>query len=115
MFVLPEYMNQSMSETSRSSRLSEVLNPNYEDLSPSSGIASLLLSPENLEPSRPEYLNTAELCRPLEPSDSLENPDYQAAFLPPTVTAAFGNGLFLPTAENLEYLGLNATQSPPVR
>ncbi|XP_024136002.1 melanoma receptor tyrosine-protein kinase [Oryzias melastigma] len=110
-----EYMNQSMSETSRSSRLSEVLNPNYEDLSPSSGIASLLLSPENLEPSRPEYLNTAELCRPLEPSDSLENPDYQAAFLPPTVTAAFGNGLFLPTAENLEYLGLNATQSPPVR
>uniref|UniRef100_A0A3P9HEJ2 Receptor protein-tyrosine kinase n=1 Tax=Oryzias latipes TaxID=8090 RepID=A0A3P9HEJ2_ORYLA len=110
-----EYMNQSVSETSRSSRLSEVLNPNYEDLSLASSTASLHLSPENLEPSGPQYLNTTKVQCPLQASDSLENPDYQAAFLSPTGTASLGNSLFLPAAENLEYLGLSAAQCAPVR
>ncbi|KAM3860320.1 LOW QUALITY PROTEIN: melanoma receptor tyrosine-protein kinase-like [Diretmus argenteus] len=108
----PEYMNQSVSETSR---LSEVLNPNYEDLSLGWGGASL---PSPLEePNPPEYLNTARSSLPLAASDSLDNPDYQADFLPqatPT-TSLSGNGLFLPAAENLEYLGLSAALHAPVR
>ncbi len=119
-------MNQSISETSRSSRLSEVLNPNYEDLSQGWGAASLLFPLEDLKhstrvPEGPEYLNTAQSSLPLVASDSLDNPDYQADFLPqatPTntsTTALTGNGLFLPAAENLEYLGLGAALHAPVR
>ncbi|XP_071394560.1 melanoma receptor tyrosine-protein kinase-like, partial [Centroberyx affinis] len=103
----PEYMNQS--ETSRSSRLSEVLNPNYEDLSLGWGPG---------DPGGPEYLNTARASLPLVAGDSLDNPDYQADFtadLTPPTTRLTGNGLFLPAAENLEYLGLSAALHAPVR
>ncbi|XP_044044684.1 melanoma receptor tyrosine-protein kinase-like [Siniperca chuatsi] len=115
-------MNQSLSETSRSSRLSEVLNPNYEDLSPGWG-AALPRSPlEDPKPSArvpegPEYLNSTQSSLPLAASDSLDNPDYQADLLPqatPT-TALTGNGLFLLAAENLEYLGLGAALHAPIR
>lgn len=117
-------MNQSWSETSRSSRLSEVLNPNYEDLSLGWGAASLPspledIKPFALLPVGPEYLNTAQSSLPLPASDSLDNPDYQANFLPrtePTNTPSVaGNGLFLPAAENLEYLGVGAALHAPVR
>lgn len=117
-------MNQSISETSRSSRLSDVLNPNYEDLSLGWGAASLPFPLEDLKPSvrvheGPEYLNTAQSSLPLATGDSLDNPDYQADFLPqatPTNTTTLtGNGLFLPAAENLEYLGLGAALHAPVR
>ncbi|XP_034535218.1 melanoma receptor tyrosine-protein kinase, partial [Notolabrus celidotus] len=121
-----EYMNQSMSETSRSSRLSDVLNPNYEDLSQGWGATSFpspLGDPKPFArvPDGPEYLNTAQSSLPLAASDSLDNPDYQADFLPqappPSVnnTTLTRNGLFLPTAENLEYLGLGAALHAPVR
>lgn len=116
-------MNQQLSESSQSSRLSEVLNPNYEDLSLGWGDA---LPPSPLDemkplarvPEPPEYLNTAQSSLPLAASDILDNPDYQAAFLPqatPSTTASTGNGLFLPAAENLEYLGLGAALHVPVR
>lgn len=115
-------MNQTESGTSRSSRLSEVLNPNYEDLRLDWGATSL---PSPLEepkpfaqiPEGPEYLNTASSSLPTAARDSLDNPDYQADFLP-QVTAPSGlssNGLFLPAAENLEYLGLGAALHAPVR
>lgn len=117
-------MNQSLSETGRSSRLSEVLNPNYEDLSLGWGPASLpslLQGPKPLDrvPEGPEYLNTGQNSLPLAACDSLDNPDYQADFLPQTNstngTAVTGNGHFLPAAENLEYLGLGAGLHAPVR
>ncbi|KAG7231372.1 hypothetical protein INR49_012212 [Caranx melampygus] len=122
-FTSHEYMNQSMSETSHSSRQSEVLNPNYEDLSLSWGAASLPFPQGDLKPSRapegPEYLNTAQSSLPLATSDSLDNPDYQADFLPQattsTTTSLASNGVFLPAAENLEYLGLGAALHAPVR
>lgn len=114
-------MNQSVSETSRSSQLSEVLNPNYEDLSMGWGAASLPspledLKPYDRVPCGPEYLNTARSSLPQVASD---NPDYQADFLPQitsaTTTALMGNSLFLPAAENLEYLGVSAALHAPVR
>lgn len=114
-------MNQSVSETSHSSRQSEVLNPNYEDLSLSWGAASLPFPQGDLKPSRapegPEYLNTAQNSLPLPTSDSLDNPDYQADFLPQasTTTSLASNSVFLPAAENLEYLGLGAALHAPVR
>lgn len=106
--------------------MSEVLNPNYEDLSLGWGATSL---PSPLEdqrpfskvPEGPEYLNTLQSSLPLTASDSLDNPDYQANFLPQATpstsnaTALTGNGLFLPAAENLEYLGLGAALHAPVR
>ncbi|XP_051796575.1 melanoma receptor tyrosine-protein kinase-like isoform X2 [Acanthochromis polyacanthus] len=103
-----DYMNQSVSETSRSSRLSEVLNPNYEDLSLGCGAASLPSPLEDLHisnpvPSRPQYLNTISL-----PSDGLNDLDYRD-------DTAISGGLFLPAAENLEYLGLGAALHAPVR
>lgn len=123
-FSPSEYMNQSMSDTSRSSRLSEVLNPNYEDLSLGWGAASLPPPLEDLKafsrvPEGPEYLNTAQSSLPPAAGDSLDNPDYRADFLPQaattTSTALTGNGLFLPAAENLEYLGVGAALHAPVR
>ncbi|KAI3355585.1 hypothetical protein L3Q82_018406 [Scortum barcoo] len=117
-----EYMNQSISETSQSSRLSEVLNPNYEDLSLGWGASFPLEDLKLPAPitEGPEYLNTAQSSLPLAASDSLDNPDYRADFLPqatPTMNtdAMTGNGLFLPAAENLEYLGLGAALHAPVR
>ncbi|KAG8009668.1 Melanoma receptor tyrosine-protein kinase [Nibea albiflora] len=123
-FTGHEYMNQSFSETSRGSRLSEVFNPNYEDLSLGWGAASLPspledIKPFALVPVGPEYLNTAHSSLTVPVSDSLDNPDYQANFLPQaesTNTASVtGNGLFLPAAENLEYLGVGAALHAPVR
>lgn len=119
---LSDYMNQSLSETSRSSRLSEVLNPIYEDLSLGWGAASLPHPLEELNtsdqaPYGPEYLNVPYKLHPLVASDSLDNPDYQSDFLPQTSTDAriTGNSLFLPAAENLEYLGVGGALHAPVR
>ncbi|XP_069033669.1 melanoma receptor tyrosine-protein kinase-like [Embiotoca jacksoni] len=126
-FIGHEYMNQSVSETSRSSQLSEVLNPNYEDLSLGWGAASLPppledRTPADHLPFGPQYLNTAQSSLPVVASDSLDNPDYQADFLPqsttstPTTPATLTtHSLFLPAAENLEYLGLGAALHAPVR
>lgn len=120
-------MNQSMSDTSRSSRLSDVLNPNYEDLSQGWGATSLPSQqgdsgkPFGRVPEGPEYLNTAQNSLPLAACDSLDNPDYQADFLPQAPPSTVSNstltrnGLFLPAAENLEYLGLGTGLHAPVR
>ncbi|XP_061569236.1 melanoma receptor tyrosine-protein kinase-like [Cololabis saira] len=110
-----EYMNQSVSETSRNSRLSDVLNPNYED--PGRGPSSLSSPPEDPMLPGPEYLNTVQSWFPPAATDSLPDPDYHADFLPETATAGASaeNGLFLPAAENLEYLGLGAALHAPVR
>uniref|UniRef100_A0A673AMI8 Receptor protein-tyrosine kinase n=1 Tax=Sphaeramia orbicularis TaxID=375764 RepID=A0A673AMI8_9TELE len=116
-WCFPEYMNQSMSETSRSSRMSDVLNPNYEDLSQAWGATCLPPPLEDLNTSGPEYLNTMQSSLALAPppSDSLDNLDYQAHFLPQTGSALTPNGQFLPAAENLEYLGLGAAHHAPAR
>lgn len=111
---LPEYMNQAVSESKRSSRLSDICNPNYEDLNESWDPTSLSSQLAETNFSGPEYLNYAQNSLPLVASDSLDNPDYQAAFLSQT-GALTGNGLFLPAAENLEYLGLGGVSYTPVR
>jgi len=107
-----------------------VLNPNYEDLSPGWGTTALPATPEDSdvspgptdEPKRltrvfeaPEYLNMAQSSLPRYAHDSLDNPDYQADFLPPTTSTTNSSGLFLPAVENLEYLGLNTAVQPPAR
>ncbi|XP_054621745.1 melanoma receptor tyrosine-protein kinase-like isoform X3 [Dunckerocampus dactyliophorus] len=103
-----EYMNQD--ESGPSSRPSEVHNPNYEDLSPVWGAASLPFLPEDRKIGHgveegPEYLNTAQSSLPR--IASLDNPDYQADFLPRATPSNMGTrGPFLPAAENHEYLGL---------
>lgn len=118
-FIDHEYMNQSVSETSQSSRLSKVLNPNYEDLSLGWGPLPHPLEDLNTSqvPYGPEYLNASFKLRPLVTSHSLDNPDYQADFLPQTITDATlaENHLFLPAAENLEYLGVGGALHAPVR
>lgn len=94
--------------------LSDVLNPNYEDPSLAGGSTSppsLLdgLTPVARVPEGPEYLNATPSSYPL------------ATFLPqarpsPTNTAtSAGSRLFLPAAENLEYLGVGAAPHAPVR
>uniref|UniRef100_A0A672J273 Receptor protein-tyrosine kinase n=1 Tax=Salarias fasciatus TaxID=181472 RepID=A0A672J273_SALFA len=99
---------QHASNDNQSSRQSEVLNPNYEDLTEGWGATS--------PPSGPEYLNTTQSSLPPLTRDCLDNPDYQADFVPQTSSDALnGNGLFLPAAENLEYLGLSAALHAPVR
>ena len=115
-------MNQSASETSCSSRQSEVFNPNYEDLSLRWGAASPPfprgdLKPSSPVPEGPDYLNMAQNTFLLTASDSLDNPDYRADFLPQATatTSLAGNGVFLPAAENFEYLGLGAPLHAPVR
>uniref|UniRef100_A0A665VA60 Receptor protein-tyrosine kinase n=1 Tax=Echeneis naucrates TaxID=173247 RepID=A0A665VA60_ECHNA len=118
LFCPPEYVNQSPSETS--SRCSDV-NPNYEDLSLSWAAASLSLPQRDLKPPSqvpkgPEYLNTAQNSHPVSISDSLDNPDYQADFLPLAATTSLAsNSVFLPAAENLEYLGLGGVLHAPAR
>ncbi|XP_056155115.1 melanoma receptor tyrosine-protein kinase-like isoform X2 [Lampris incognitus] len=114
----PEYMNQSVGGSIRSSRLSEVLNPNYEDLNMSWGSTFLLPAREETRfpapvSEGPEYLNTERSLLPLPASDSLDNPDYHADFQPQTTPT--NSSLFLPAAENMEYLGLNAALHTPVR
>ncbi|XP_027860188.1 melanoma receptor tyrosine-protein kinase isoform X2 [Xiphophorus couchianus] len=104
------------SETS--SRLSDIYNPNYEDLTDGWGPVSLSSQEAETNFSRPEYLNTNQNSLPLVSSGSMDDPDYQAgyqaAFLPQT-GALTGNGMFLPAAENLEYLGLGGALYTPVR
>lgn len=99
---------------------SEVTNVHYEDL-------SLSFSPSSLDqrwgagrgPGRgpctgpsvgPEYLNTVG-------GDPHDEDTLLPQATPPGATAAttWNNGLFLPAAENLEYLGLGATLHAPVR
>lgn len=99
-------MNQT-----ETSLLSEVLNPNYEDLSRGWGATSFPSLTEDLkssprDPEGPEYLNTAQSSLPL--VSSLDNPDYKPDFLPQT------NGLFVPAAENQEYLGLATSLQTPI-
>ncbi|XP_029002381.1 melanoma receptor tyrosine-protein kinase-like [Betta splendens] len=111
-----EYMNQSLSETSRSRRLSEVLNPNYEDLSQGWGAASLpsppvKLRPRGQAPEGPEYMNTAHSWLPAAAGGCLHNPDYQAE----APGRASGADVFLPAAENLEYLGVGPLLYNPGR
>lgn len=101
--------------------LSDVLNPNYEDPSLAGGSTSPPsplddLTPLARDPEGPEYLNATQSSYPLATSGSL---DYQATFLPQatpsrtdTATSA-GSRLFLPAAENLEYLGVAAAPHPP--
>ena len=129
-FAATEYMNQSHGGSSLSSRLSEVLNPNYEDLGLGWGASALPATLEDAsslseaidDPKRltclfeaPEYLNIAQTqsCLLRYTNDSLDNPDYQADFLPPNTTNT--SGLFLPVVENLEYLALDTAVQPPVR
>lgn len=109
-----EYMNQAVSESRRSSRLSDIYNPNYEDLNEGWDPTSLSSQMAETNFLGPEYLNTAQNSLPLVASDSLDNPDYQAAF-PSQTGDLTGNGLFLPAAENLEYLGLGGVSYAPVR
>ncbi|XP_047205925.1 melanoma receptor tyrosine-protein kinase-like isoform X2 [Girardinichthys multiradiatus] len=107
-FTGHEYMNQTESETRRESSLSDICNPSYEDLS--QGWVPL---PET-NFSGPEYLNTTQNSLPLVSNDRLDNPDYQTDF-PLQTGALTGNGLFLPAAQNLEYLGLGGVLYTPVR
>ncbi|XP_076014086.1 melanoma receptor tyrosine-protein kinase-like isoform X2 [Genypterus blacodes] len=121
-FARPEYMNQTESETIPNRRLSEVLNPNYEDLGLGWGATPLpspLEEPKSFAqiPEGPVYLNTASSSLPTDAMDSLDNPDKEAYFLPQVMatTGLSSNDLFLPAAENLEYLGLGAALYAPVR
>nr|XP_057916872.1 melanoma receptor tyrosine-protein kinase-like isoform X2 [Doryrhamphus excisus] len=103
-----EYMNQA--DSGFTCRPSDVHNPNYEDLSPVWGAASLPFRPGNrkIVQEGPEYLNTAQSSLPR--IASLDNPDYQADFQPRATPSNMGtSGLFLPAAENHEYLGLAGT------
>uniref|UniRef100_A0A8C6WLY2 Receptor protein-tyrosine kinase n=1 Tax=Neogobius melanostomus TaxID=47308 RepID=A0A8C6WLY2_9GOBI len=100
-----DYMNQAMSLEDGDAGLSDVFNPNYEDL-------SLACSPE------PQYLNAPHVPArdvPHVPArdafrDMLDNleyigPDCANPDLRNTTTLTH-NALFLPAAENLEYMGL---------
>ncbi|XP_068200038.1 melanoma receptor tyrosine-protein kinase-like isoform X2 [Antennarius striatus] len=118
-----EYMNQTLDEPSRSNRLSEVLNPNYEDFGQCWGATSLP-SPMEMSfirvPEEHEYQNTDPNFDPPSDGDDLDESDCRASFLQQTTPirhspAVMGNGRFLPAAENLEYLGLGAAAHPPVR
>lgn len=109
-FFYTDYMNENMN--GRTSTLSEVLNPKYEDLSQ---VRATALHPSsqsfNRLPEKPEYQNTPHGPLLLAATESL-NLDHEADFLPqattvPTVHTSNGNTL-LPAAENLEYLGLGA-------
>lgn len=110
---LPEYMNES--DGAASARLLDVLNPNYEDLSLGWGAVApppLLEGHKSQAPEEPEYLNTAQSSLPR--AASLDNPDYQADFLPQTPRTAAGTttvtvgGAPVPSVESHEYLGLTA-------
>ncbi|KAG7266278.1 hypothetical protein CRUP_009333 [Coryphaenoides rupestris] len=111
-------------------RLSELLNPNYEDLSPGWGATALPATPEDSdtspgaadEPERltrvfeePEYLNVPQSSLPRCAHNSRDNPDYRADFLLPATSTANSSGLFLPAVENLEYVGLNTAVQPFAR
>ncbi|XP_048121674.1 epidermal growth factor receptor-like isoform X1 [Alosa alosa] len=115
---LPEYVNQ------QESTLGNMMNPNYEELRgggshdgrhsydddeeddyDEDGYCEVLSG----KPDGPDYLNTASCTLPRSRCANLDNPDYREDFLPLDVP----RGLFLPAAENLEYLGLNAKVQTP--
>ncbi|CAL1596691.1 unnamed protein product [Knipowitschia caucasica] len=114
-----EYMNQTVDQADVGACGSDVFNPNYEDLTlkwTGSGVASALE-----EPGSAEYLNTpriqqrlpaisAELPEYMNPDWDQGGPDYANSDYvnsgdrsSSTVTH---NALFLPAAENLEYMAL---------
>ncbi|KAM6953744.1 melanoma receptor tyrosine-protein kinase-like [Aplochiton taeniatus] len=125
-----EYMNQN----GASARLSEVMNPGYENPHLGWGATSLPSPLDPLEeptflasvPEGPEYLNTARCTLPHTVCESLDNPDYQEDYMPiteyflsqdtPTTSVATPpmSHHFLPAAENIEYLGLGVTRHMPV-
>lgn len=101
-----EYVNQA--EAGGSGGRSDFHNPNYEDSSPFWGSSSPPFPQEYRKTGPraqegPEYLNTAQNSLPR--VASLDNPDYRADFLPPPEPP---DALFLPAAQNHEYLGLAA-------
>ncbi|XP_063062834.1 epidermal growth factor receptor-like isoform X2 [Engraulis encrasicolus] len=113
---LPEYVNQQESE------LCDMINPNYEDpIEMDRHVGSSTYNSYGVEeedededeegycevfgsnPEGPEYLNTARCTLPRPLCSDLDNPDYQEGFVPLDIP----RNLFLPAAENMEYLGLN--------
>ncbi|XP_030623382.1 epidermal growth factor receptor [Chanos chanos] len=101
---LPEYVNQNMTT------LCDIMNPNYED----SGLGDaddMYVDTTNRRQEGPEYLNTANSTLPHSYCASLDNPDYQQDF----PSAGTHDSVFLPAAENLEYLGLSSPVQAPVR
>lgn len=116
-FFYTDYMNEYMN--GRTSTLSEVLNPKYEDLSQVSATAVHSTSQSFIRrPEKPEYQNTLQGSRLLAAPESL-NLDHKDDFLPqattvPTVHKSNGSTR-LPAAENLEYLGLGAMVQATIR
>lgn len=110
-------MNQTPDETRRSSsRLSEALSPYQRDLNLDWGAASLPVYHEAAKAAGPEYLNTPQNVLPQATGDNLDNPEYQATFLPQASSTSFSpNPTFSPAAENMEYMGLGAALHHPVR
>nr|XP_005174236.1 melanoma receptor tyrosine-protein kinase-like [Danio rerio] len=100
--MLPEYMNQDITT-------SNTINPIYDGPSHKQTENGYIdtYSCTN-KPEGPEYLNTSCATLPRSPCANLDNPDYQQSFMPT-------DGLFLPTAENLHYLGLSNTIQTPIR
>ncbi|XP_042566103.1 epidermal growth factor receptor isoform X2 [Clupea harengus] len=119
---LPEYVNQ------QETVLCDMMNPNYEDRGEvdshgvdggrhgddddddddnEDGYCEVLSG----KPEGPEYLNTARCTLPRSLCANLDNPDYQEGFLP----LDGPRSLFLPAAENLEYLGLSTKAQAPAR
>ena len=117
----PEYMNQM----GGSSRLSEVMNPNYDQSEPAWARSC---GPSPLEErcqeklwarlgglaGAPEYLNTARSSLPFAIAESMDNLDYQEDFLS-TASPTGSGSLCLPAAENMEYLGLSAVLHAPIQ
>ncbi|XP_050954794.1 epidermal growth factor receptor [Labeo rohita] len=102
--MLPEYINQDVTATSN------MINPNYEDPAHEQ-TENGYIDTYSCKPTGPEYLNTSCSTLPRSPCANLNNPDYQQNFLPSSTT----NVLFLPTTENLHYLGLNTVMQSHVR
>ncbi|KAK5897703.1 hypothetical protein CgunFtcFv8_015184 [Champsocephalus gunnari] len=99
-YIMDPTTNQEREDFPGHEYMNQVSNPNYEDLSR----GSVELKPFSPVSGGPEYLNTAQNSLPLTTNDSLDNPDYQADFLPP-------NAHFLPATENLEYLGASLNKA----
>lgn len=113
-FFSTDYMNENMN--GRSSTLSEILNPKYED---PSQVRATALHPSSQSfiwlSRKSEYQNTPQGSLLPAASDSF-NLDHEADFLPQATTAPTSNGnTHLPAAENLEYLGLGALGQATLR
>lgn len=102
-FFNTDYMNEDIN--GRTTVLSELLNPKYEDLSQARADASS--SPSSSQPfiqcpRKPEYRNTGPQSVLAATAESVE-----ASTLPPVNTGESTGNTVLPAAENLEYLGLS--------